>query len=876
MSNKKKTLTVARGVKDVFATLFGYVTKVMTYVLNIVMTLLLIFVITGSIVAAVFAIYIKNYIDPTFDIENLNLDSNLTTSIYYKDKDAFGNEIWVEYENERIYGSENRMWVSYDSMPKNLVNAFVAIEDKRFFTHPGIDLRRTVGAVLGFLTGNDNYGGSTITMQLIKNVTGESEVRVQRKIQEMLRALDLEQRRSKEEIIEMYLNTIYLSQGAYGVQAAAYEYFGKDVSELSLVECAALAAIPQYPTKWDPRQNPGGTGVKGEEGNKERRVTILWEMFEQGLISREEFDTASAQDLVLVDKDDDSQTSRIHNWFVDAVMDEFLSDYMAKYNCTKQIASQMLYNGGLKIYVTMDKQIQEILETTYTDDSNFPDTQTAGVKPQSAMVIMDQSTGDVVGLIGARGEKTVPRGFNYATHAKRQPGSAIKPLSVYSPSLEYGLVNYATQVDDVPMMYYRAYKRMWPSNAPAVYAGLLTVNAGLTNSKNTVAARLMEKLTPKVAYDFVTQRYGLTTIVESKKMPSGEVKTDINIPSLGLGGLTYGVRVIEMCAAYCTFPNNGVYNGYRLYTKVCDSEGSVILSREENPKIILSEETASLMNIMLGNVVKEGTAKSLTLKRTVDCAGKTGTTSSRNDLYYVGYTPYYTAAVWFGYAQPISLPSYSQSPCLYLWDSVMTKIHDIVKKEAAENGESLRKFEISSKIVTAEYCKDSGKLATDACRKDLRGNRIETGYFTRSTVPKEYCDCHKEILYCFDTKSVAGPNCTNTAIVSLVQTPYRKFERDIYVTDAQYTYMELPEGYVYPSSIELPYYINLYPSDRYPGRSYYPHRLSNCFCVEHNREYTTAALPYSRPEDEGDPNKTPQELAAEKALRDAEAALSGG
>ncbi|MBE6552499.1 MAG: transglycosylase [Ruminococcaceae bacterium] len=866
MEKKKKPFNPVKVLGTVAATLLKYVSKIATYLFNVVMTLVLIFVVTGSIVAAVFAIYIKNYIDPTFDIENLKFDSDLTTFLYYQEEKSDGTVEWVEYEEERIHGSENRMWVKYDDMPSNLVNAFVAIEDKRFFTHPGIDFRRTVGAVLGFITGDDSYGGSTITMQLIKNVTGENEVRLQRKIQEILRALDLEKRRSKEEIIEMYLNTIYLSQGTNGVQAAAHVYFGKDVSELSLVECAALASIPQSPTKWDPVQNPGGTGEEGKEGNKERRIVVLQAMYEQGLISEAECDAAQAADLVLATDPEESKESVIHNWFVDAVIDEFLIKYMEKYNCTKEIASKMLYSGGLQIYTTMDKDIQDTLEYVFESDNYFPDTETAGVKPEAAMVIMDHTNGDVLGLVGGRGEKTVPRGFNLATHAKRQPGSAIKPLSVYSPAIELGLITYATQFDDVPLMYYKAYKRMWPSNSPATYIGLTNVNYGLTQSKNTVATRIMEMLTPQTSYDFLTEKYKIGTLVESLETSTGEIKTDINIASLAMGGLTYGARVIDMTTAYCAFPNNGVFNHYRLFTKVLDNEGNVILSDEEDPEIILSEETTSIMNIMLENVVKKGTAKSLTLSKKVQCAGKTGTTSSRNDLYYAGYTPYYTAAVWFGYSQPVNLPSYTQSPALYLWDIVMNRVHQDIIDEAQRTGEPLKTFDISTKIVTAEYCKDSGKLATENCKLDLRGNRIETGYFTRTTVPKEYCDCHKTILYCNDSNCVAGPNCPDTKTVALVETPYRKFEKNVWVTDAEYTYMELPEGYVYPSTTDVPYYANLYPSDRFMGLTRWLDRAPrNSFCVHHNSEYTVSKLPYDRPPDEGDPDAEPGEEGEEGA-----------
>ncbi|MEA4832530.1 MAG: PBP1A family penicillin-binding protein [Oscillospiraceae bacterium] len=844
-----------RAAETVFGTIFKYFTKVMTYALNIVMTLVLIFVITGSIMGTVFALYIKDYIDGSFDIDNLRVDSNLTTSIYFRDIDELGETVWKEDEEERIHGTENRLWVSYNELPKNLINAFVAIEDKRFFTHPGVDLNRMVKAIIGFVTGKDEGGGSTITQQLIKNVTGDDDVRVQRKIQEILRALDLEKRRSKEEIFEMYINTIYLAQGANGVQAAAHVYFNKDVKDLTLVECAALASIPQNPSKWDPVRYP-------ENNKKRRNDQVLWEMYQQGLISQQEFDEAYNAELVLSRGTDDTKTqvAVIHNYFVDAVMDQFIADYTAQYKVSAEIAKQLLFSGGLQIYTTMDKRIQGIMEKVYEDDANFPDTSSAGVKPESAMVIMDQEHGDVVGLVGGRGEKTVARGFNRATQAKRQPGSAIKPLTVYSPALELGLVNYATTFDDTPFRYDTQLKRMWPSNSPAKYEGVINLNYALTNSKNTVAVRIMNMLTPQTAFKFATEKFHMSTFVDSLRMPSGEVKTDMTLSAMALGGLTYGVKVIDMAAAYCTFPNNGVYNKSRLYIKVLDKDGNIILSNEEQPEVILSEETDALMVAMMKNVVANGTAQKLKLQNSVDCAGKTGTTSLRRDLYYVGYTPYYTGAVWYGYDSNLELPSGGESPALYLWDVIMTEIHQPYIDAAKSGGEPLKKFVNSSKIIERYICKDSGKLATENCKLDLRrpqGCRVEKAYFTQATVPTEYCDCHVLVDYCEDWNCVAGPNCKHTHKVALVKTPYREFETQTYVVDAQYTYMELPDGYVYPSDTSLPYYINLYPSDRYPGKTAGVQRPANSFCVEDNYGMTDKFYSANRPPDKGDPNKIP-------------------
>lgn len=421
--SKKVFLFLAKAIGRIISTLSKYAGKIVTYTLNVVLTVMLIGIITGSAVACALVIYIKNYVDPVYDIHDLRTDSSLSTFLYYQDKKEDGSVEWVEWEEERIYGTENRMWVSYDEMPEDLINAFVSIEDKRFFTHPGIDIRRTTGAVLGFLTGNDSYGGSTITQQLIKNVTGEDDVTIQRKIQEILRALNLEGKRSKQEILEMYLNTIYLYNNCYGVSAAAYEYFGKEVSELTLVECAALASIPQNPSRWNPASNP--------EGNAERRWVVLEEMLKNSDIdktySEAEIRAAQEEELVLYQGDGENEKStKVHSWFVDTVIFDIVEDLKETYGYDEQTAKNLLYSGGLSIYTTIDRDIQAKLDEIYCNDELFP-SHGVGVQVESAMTIMDQKTGHIVAIIGGRGEKTTPLGFNRATMADRSgkypPGS---------------------------------------------------------------------------------------------------------------------------------------------------------------------------------------------------------------------------------------------------------------------------------------------------------------------------------------------------------------------------------------------------------------------------------------------------------------------
>ena len=819
----------------IMGTLSKYVGKIVTYILNVVLTLLLILVISGSIMAAAMVVYVTTYIDGDYDIENLKFDSNLSTSLYYADgTDESGNTNWVELEEDRLSGAENRIWVDYDRMPKDLINAFVSIEDKRFFDHNGIDLRRIAGAGLGFISGNDSYGASTITQQLIKNVTQDKDVTLQRKITEILRALSLESKKSKEEILEMYLNTIYLSHGCYGVQSAAYKYFGKDVSELSLVECAAIAGITQYPTKWDPILNP--------ENNKERRHAVLVEMHNNGLINYDQYYEANNAQLVLADENTE-YVEKIHNYYVNRVMDEVTADLETTLGMTHEMATRKLFSGGLKIYTAMDKKVQDELEKVFEDEEFF--NLTSGVQPQAAMTVINNETGYVAGLIGGIGKQTVSRGLNRATDSYRQPGSAIKPLSVYSIAIENGYINSGSSLDDVPYQYNKSLKRMWPRNTPAGYEGHVTVEYAIYKSKNTTAVLLLDKLTPQLSYRFLTDKFGISSLVQQ----------DINLSSLALGGLTKGVSTLEMAAAYTTFPANGVFKTPRTYLYVEDNTGQVILNNTGRSKVILSADTANTMNLLLKGVVNDGTAKSLTFTHKMDYAGKTGTTNEEKDLYFVGYTPYYTSAVWVGYDMPKSLENYvskfrsryTLTPSLYLWDTVNKAIHkDII--EAADNGVPFKTFEGQKSLIEAEYCRDSGMLACDACRNAINGDRVVKGFFTEATLPRSTCDKHVTMKWCTDTRSIAGPGCHHTRDVSFLKISMseRYFTGSVRVSDAQYTCMDLPANYVYPSSTSVPYYINLYPTNRYPGISSSSSRPVNSYCAEHNPTLTDAYLPWTR------------------------------
>lgn len=803
--------------------------------ISVLLTLVLIGVISGSIMAAALAIYIKNNIDTEYDIENLKMDLSQTTSIYYMDytDDQHTEGNWVELEEERLHGSENRLWVSFDEMPDELIDCVVAIEDKRFWEHSGVDLKRTLGAVLHvFKNGSFGYGGSTITQQLIKNVTGDDDVKIQRKIQEIFRALSLEEKKSKEEILEMYLNTIYLSQGCGGVQSAANFYFRKDVSELTLVECACLAGITNRPTYYDPIQNP--------ENNKYRRQVIFEEMLDQGLISQETFDEVYDMDVVLFNGEGDTEEEniKVHSWFVDTVMDDVVADLMEEKGMDEASATQLVYSGGLHIYTTMDLEVQTAMEEVFADEESFPEVE--GVQPEAAMVVVNQYNGNVLGIIGGRGKKDENRGWNRATMTTRQPGSSIKPLSVYSQGIEEGIITYSSSIDDFPYNINPATGNAWPSNSPAQYRGYTTVADAVIRSVNTVAVRIADKLGTDHVFHFLKDKYRLSTLVEN----SGGTHSDMSLSPLALGGFTWGVTLRDMATAYAALANDGIITESRTYIKVCDSQGNIILSNEEYSEVILDHGTSLVMTKILSEVADPagyGTARKLTLTKNIDVAAKTGTTNDNKDLYFAAYTPYFTGCVWFGYDQPRYMQSFTTSPALTLWDDVMNKIHEKYITRAKNGGEKVKEFDFSE-LVEKVYCKDSGLLAGEYCSLDPRGSRTATGYYTRDTAPTTECNVHIPVQWCTETRSVADVGCPEDKVVTiaLIRNENRRIEKKVYVNDAQYTYMELPNGYKYPDDTSLPFYMNLYINGTYPGFTSGVTRPVNSYCVEHNKDNTVS------------------------------------
>ncbi len=708
--------------------------RILSYIVNIFLTVLLIGLITGVIVGTVFAVYIKNNLDLEMDPSMLvSAAKDTTTRIYYIDYETpedrqIRNGTPIEIEEERLYGSVNSLWADYSEMPENLINAFIAVEDHRFKQHNGVDWKGTCKAVVNYFVGFEQIrGASTITQQLVKNLTGDDDFSIQRKVEEIFRALNLEKQLSKEEILEMYLNIVYLGNNCYGVKTAADTYFGKDISELSLVECAALAGIVKNPSRYEPINHDyfSWTDEEGfhEDGNQFRRATVLFRMKDCGYLSEAEYEAAVEEQLKLVDSNekeeiDEEEEFTVHSWYVDSVIFQIIDDLMEKYNWTYALASTKLYTSGYSIYIPMDPSVQDTLETIYEDEEAFPKAQ-EGLQPESAMVIIDPYTGDVLGLVGGRGEKKGNLILNRATEAVRPIGSSIKPIAVYAPAIDAGLIKAISIVEDEPLWYNEVVhgagtswewveKSPYPKNYPNYYSGPITVTEAVKVSKNTVAMKVLEMLTVDSSFDFMKNTLHIDSLIESRVLADGSVITDKGLAALSLGQLNYGMTVMEAAAAYTIFPNNGIYESPNLYLYVKDSSGQIVLENNHHTEAAIKEGTAKVMTKIMMSVMSEGTGQSVTLRHKIDTAGKTGTTSADFDRYFVGYTPYYIGATWTGYDINSSLSAYGENPSCTMWDKVMTVLHQEFIDKAEAGKEELLTFDLedSDDIIPPETEED--------------------------------------------------------------------------------------------------------------------------------------------------------------------------
>lgn len=743
-------------------------------------TLILIGGCTGAMLVWIFMNYVDTTLAPTLQVRAEDYTMKLSSFIYYQDK-ATGE--WVEYQT--IYGDQNREYVDIEDMPDMLWKAAVAIEDERFFEHNGVDWKRTGGAVLKFFgSGSSTYGGSTITQQMLKNITEDNDGTINRKVREIFRALEFEKNYEKMQILELYLNNIFLGKGCYGVQAAAKYYFGKDVSELTTAECACLIAITNNPSMYGPMSTvvftnaEKGTKTTAREMNKKRQETILWKMYDPdtGLCYLTEEEYRAACDEVLQFTDGSTSVEelatmkdgiKINDWFVEQVIWDVSRDLAAKYDISDGAARTMMYSSGYHIYTTMDPEIQEIAETVYRDRGNLDNlTSRDGQLISSGMTIIEPSTGNIVAIVGNMGEKVGNLVTSFATN-RHQVGSSMKPLTAYAPAIDSGAVTPATTFDDYPIQLLN--ENPWPKNSPQKYRGWVSVGTGIQHSINTIALQTLQAGGLAESFNFATENLGLNLVPE-----------DMNLSSLGLGGLTYGLSTVEMAAAYASFVNQGVYNEPRTYLKVTNAdETEVILENEGESHAAMKETTAYLMTKMLKNAVDAGTGTQARISG-MPVAGKTGTTSDNYDRYFVGYTPYYCAAVWTGYEYNAKISYSGGNPAITMWKLVMEKIHENLEYKDFPTVDS-------SLLETVEVCKDSGLLASDACAADIRGTRVTKVEVVKGTAPTETCTMHTMVEYCEEGQCLATEHCPDRIQVAVLDCERVDYGPDIVAEDNLYT-----------------------------------------------------------------------------------------
>ncbi|MGI6403306.1 MAG: transglycosylase domain-containing protein [Oscillospiraceae bacterium] len=695
---------------------------------RVLITLILVGIITGCIVGCVLTVYILQYIgsDNSVDLEAVKMGY---TSLMLAEDPKTGEEVILK---RLYYGGQDRTWVDYDNISEYTKKSIVAIEDKRFWTHDGVDWRRTVGAFIGMflpVEGTTTGGGSTITQQLIKNVTGDNDYRVERKVREIFRALDLHKNYSREEILEAYLNLVPLGNGTNGIQAAANFYFGKDAKDLTLEESAAIVGITKYPGLYNPYRNP--------EEHKKRQVHVLSEMLSQGMITQEEYDKAVDAKLNFVDRDShETSSSQTSSYFVDHVINEVVADLMEYKGMEKSYALNQIYSGGYRIYTTVDLDMQAYLEEFFRTSENFP--AVIGEEyPESATAIIDPS-GKLLAVVGGIGEKTGERTFNRATMSRRHPGSALKPIGPYALAFERNNLTWSTIVEDSPLT--DAPDGWSPVNYYSGFLGPITVDRAIQQSVNTVAAKVVQMLTPRRVFNFLRDDLHFTGLVE-REVQGNIVLTDVAISPMALGALTYGVSPLEMAGAYQIFINGGQYTKPYSYTRIEDFEGNIILEKDTTPTQVIAKDTAVLLNKLLQQVVvgPHGTARNARLDN-MPTGGKTGTSQDNTNQWFVGFSPYYVAPAWLGYDRttkvvvdangrrqvvPNAVRYYTFPPPV-LWKSMMQPLHtDLEYKDFIE----------SPNVVSMTYCTESGGIATAYCPTTA------SGWYKTSRIPSN-CTLH--------------------------------------------------------------------------------------------------------------------------------------
>jgi penicillin-binding protein 1A len=696
----------------------------------VILCLLLIILVSGSVALGTAYAWIKSArplnVDELFDL-------NQTTYIVDKDNKLI----------DTLHANENRSMVTIDEIPQDLQDAFVAIEDKRFMKHNGIDPYRIMGAIKADLkTGELSQGASTITQQLIKNIYLTPDKKWKRKVVEMYYALQLERRFRKEQILEAYLNTIGLGHNVAGVKAASLYYFGKELDQLSLAESATIAGITQYPSLYSPYLN--------YEKSMAKKEIVLKEMLAQGYITQDEYDEAVKQEIKLSKVQKEVETT----YFADMIIADVTDALMEELSLSKEEAQIKLFNGGLTVVATIDTEIQNIVEETFKDTKLFPESKEDAngvLQPEAAVIVIENGTGEIKAVMGGRSEK-VRRGLNRATQSLRQPGSTIKPLAVYAPALDNGYTT-ATVIDDAPVAYGNFKPRNYTKNE---FNGLVTLRYGIQKSLNIVACKIVQDVGLQRSMEYL-KSFGITSLVTRE---DNKVTNDEGLSSLALGGMTKGVRPIEMAAAYSVFPNKGIYIKPISFTKILDKDGNVIFENRPFKDKVLSEQVSYLMVDIMKGVVRGGTGGNAALSKQ-PVAGKTGTTSDNKDAWFTGYSPYYTTSVWIGHDEPKAMNFTGGSYPARIWKAVMEEVHKKLE---------VKDFERPGGLVSASVCAVSGKAPSELCALDPRGSMVRTELFIKGTEPgpENVCDVHVIRDVDIETNKLATPYCPSPLVQSKV------------------------------------------------------------------------------------------------------------
>ncbi len=678
-------------------------------ILNIFAIVIVILLICGTSITAYAA-----WTMPAWDPQLLTGDR---TTFIYDDKD----EVVI-----KLHALENRTEVSKDKMPPNLINAVISIEDKEFYNHHGINFKGIARAFYINITSGDlSQGASTITQQLARNAFLVLDKKWERKIKEILLAFKLEYLYTKDEILTMYLNKIPFGGGAYGVQAAANTYFGKDVMKLSLGEASLIAGLPQSPSAYNPFINL--------DKAKNRQKMVLNSMVNDNYITQSEADQAYNEKLNFATQ---SVGSKKFGFYKDAVIDEAIQILKDK---NYDDPNETIYKAGLKIYTNMDADLQELAETLFSQDANFPNESKSGLNVQGATVVIDNSNGEIKALMGGR-QYLQQRGFNRATNAFRQPGSAIKPITVYLPALEQGIMPY-TVINDSPLAI-KVGNTIWrPQNYDGSYRGPITMRTAVQWSVNTYAVQLLERVKIETAFDF-GKRMGLDLIDSPNQ-------NDFGLAPLALGGLTHGVTPLQLTAAYATVGNGGIFVNPTFINRIVDANNVEIYKHHTDSTRVITEQDAWLMTSMLQTVVTSGTGTRAKVSGVETC-GKTGTSEEYANSWFCGYTPQYSCSVWMGYdRQELSMNKvYGGTYPAPIFKSLLTKAH--------ERGGN-KSFARPAGIVDITICSRSGNLPGPNCS----ANSLVTEVARENAVPKETCNSHQVVYICPESGLLAGPNCPN-------------------------------------------------------------------------------------------------------------------